>query len=181
MTKKLCKVCNKKKKAVDFYRDNLNKIDGLRYECKACTRAKVSRRYQLKSEEIKEYNRQYRKLHRDKLLKQKRMRSLGISSEEHDQIIARANGCCEICNKSREDFPYAKADLGTTSLSIDHNHTTGQFRGLLCAHCNHALGKLNDSGPLLIKALEYLALRDSSFPFEVKKTEASVIISPKEI
>lgn len=41
-------------------------------------------------------------------------------------------------------------------ICIDHNHTTGKFRGLLCATCNGALGLFHDSVPKLENAIKYL-------------------------
>jgi hypothetical protein len=179
--KKLCRKCNTKKEAIDFYKDNLNKADGLRHECKECVRKRVLKRYQLKPEEIKEYNRQYRKLNKVKLLKQKRMRRLGISSEEHDFIVERAQGLCEICGKHQEDFPYSKLTVENGELSIDHNHTTGELRGLLCANCNHGLGKLSDSGIKLIQAIKYLSERDKSFRFSVhEEKDGAILIVPNK-
>jgi hypothetical protein len=41
-------------------------------------------------------------------------------------------------------------------LSVDHNHTTGAVRGLLCANCNLAIGYANDDPVVLRKAIAYL-------------------------
>lgn len=41
-------------------------------------------------------------------------------------------------------------------LAIDHNHTTGQIRDLLCTRCNAGLGMFNDDTALLERAAEYL-------------------------
>lgn len=41
-------------------------------------------------------------------------------------------------------------------LDIDHNHTTGAVRGLLCSYCNKALGMFKDSAVFLGTAIEYL-------------------------
>ena len=55
---------------------------------------------------------------------------------------------CEICNS---------APSGRYShLVLDHCHTTGIFRGWLCADCNLALGKLGDNKQGITKALAYL-------------------------
>lgn len=54
---------------------------------------------------------------------------------------------CDICGKEPRL---------TKRHSIDHCHTTGKIRGLLCDDCNTALGKFQDNTTLLKKAIEYL-------------------------
>lgn len=68
----------------------------------------------------------------------------GITREEHDEMFDKQKGCCAICNKPN------------MVLSVDHNHTTGKVRGLLCNKCNFALGNANDNPDILLKAIEYL-------------------------
>jgi hypothetical protein len=41
-------------------------------------------------------------------------------------------------------------------LAVDHNHTTGKIRGLLCPKCNQGIGLLMDNPLFLIRAAEYL-------------------------
>lgn len=63
----------------------------------------------------------------------------GLTSQEADTLKTK----CELC--------------GTTEqLHIDHNHETGEIRGVLCTNCNRGLGHLKDSPVLLRKAAEYL-------------------------
>ena len=51
---------------------------------------------------------------------------------------------CPICDKE------------THKVVLDHNHSTGKFRGWLCNDCNNALGKFNDDIDFLKKAIKYL-------------------------
>lgn len=55
-------------------------------------------------------------------------------------------GCCAICG----------VGLDTTITNIDHCHTTGKVRGLLCVNCNRGLGAFGDNVQNMEKALEYL-------------------------
>jgi hypothetical protein len=55
-------------------------------------------------------------------------------------------GCCAICG----------VGLDTTITNIDHCHTTGKVRGLLCVNCNRGLGAFGDNVRNMEKALEYL-------------------------
>jgi hypothetical protein len=41
-------------------------------------------------------------------------------------------------------------------MCVDHDHETGEVRGLLCVQCNSALGKLGDREEALLRALEYV-------------------------
>jgi len=72
----------------------------------------------------------------------------GIDIDEYNIIFSNQNGCCVICG-IHQSILYNK-------LAVDHDHTTGKVRGLLCMNCNTAIGKFNDDIKLLEKAIEYL-------------------------
>jgi hypothetical protein len=76
----------------------------------------------------------------------------GITLEQRDELIANV-GCCEICG---DDVTQGL----THSAHIDHSHTKGHIRGVLCSKCNTGLGKFNDSVDLLNKAIKYLVSRE---------------------
>lgn len=71
----------------------------------------------------------------------------GLSPEQYMEILEAQQGKCAIC---REE-PTTKR-----GLAVDHNHKTGQVRGLLCTGCNTALGSFKDSEEILTSAIEYL-------------------------
>lgn len=48
-------------------------------------------------------------------------------------------------------------------VRLDHDHTTGKFRGWLCNNCNLGIGKLGDCEAGVIRALNYLRNRHASF------------------
>lgn len=81
-------------------------------------------------------------------IKKKNFTFLGIEPKEAFLDYFYCNEACEICG-----FPEFR---GNYSLSIDHCHLTGKFRGLLCSKCNFGLGKFEDSVMLLNKAIFYL-------------------------
>jgi len=65
----------------------------------------------------------------------------GITVEDYETMSKQQNHLCAICGlpetKKRRD--------GTTSiLAVDHDHTTGKVRQLLCAGCNHMLGNIEN-------------------------------------
>ena len=53
-------------------------------------------------------------------------------------------------------------------LGIDHDHTTGQVRGLLCDSCNPALGGFKDNIESLQKAIDYLKEGKSSKKYIIR-------------
>lgn len=73
-------------------------------------------------------------------------REYGITPEQYDQMLVEQAGGCAVCGQP----PNGKR------LHIDHCHTTGKIRGLLCSGCNRALGYLQDDPELLRVAIKYL-------------------------
>lgn len=73
-----------------------------------------------------------------------------ITLEQYQELFDAQRGVCAICSGSHNESSRFK------NLHVDHCHTTGKIRGLLCANCNTALGLLKDSPLLLSKAIEYL-------------------------
>jgi hypothetical protein len=59
-------------------------------------------------------------------------------------------------NKDRKCAVCRAADPGKRGWQIDHCHATGRVRGLLCIHCNLALGHLKDRVDLFQAAIAYL-------------------------
>jgi hypothetical protein len=73
---------------------------------------------------------------------------------------------CKICNTTLTD------DRGPAGRCVDHDHTTGEVRGILCNNCNRALGLLGDSTQRLESATDYLKNADKLIPEEwIKETK----------
>ena len=83
------------------------------------------------------------------MLKARLKRKYNISIEEYETLIESQNNSCKVCGT------HAKNNL-KGKLYIDHCHTTGKVRGLLCMKCNSALGLLNDDKELIQNLLDYL-------------------------
>lgn len=75
----------------------------------------------------------------------RRCKRMGLSDKDTQIILTLKTINCEICGR----------DTGK-SFHIDHNHSTGKFRGLLCANCNTGIGLLNDNSDHLKAAIKYL-------------------------
>ena len=79
------------------------------------------------------------------------LRRYGITPDQFDAMLSSQGGRCAICRKQpRGDWRNNKF------LHVDHNHTTGRVRGLLCPECNTSIGKMNDSPEQLRRAAAYL-------------------------
>lgn len=77
-------------------------------------------------------------------------RRVGLTVEEYDALDLSA---CEICAAELS----VSAEKKTSSKPfLDHDHATGEFRGVLCCRCNSMLGFARDSVDLLYRAVRYL-------------------------
>ena len=75
------------------------------------------------------------------------LREYGISLEQFENMKAKQHGKCAICQNEFKD---------SVDTCVDHNHTTGQVRELLCNHCNRAIGLFKESIAAVKSALLYL-------------------------
>lgn len=80
-------------------------------------------------------------------------RSYNITLDDYWCMLRAQNHTCAICGG--EGFIMNK-DKHKLKLVVDHCHTTGKVRGLLCHNCNRALGLLKDDVVIMNKAVEYL-------------------------
>lgn len=78
----------------------------------------------------------------------------GITLDQYRGMLEAQNYTCAVCGKLNGTDMHRPGV--TKELSVDHNHRTGQLRGLLCNDCNRAIGQLQDSPELCRKAAEYL-------------------------
>lgn len=72
----------------------------------------------------------------------------GITPERYNEMFSEQEGRCAICGKHQEELKLV--------LGVDHDHSTGEIRGLLCGPCNRNIGSLKDDPDLLQKAIDYL-------------------------
>lgn len=78
-------------------------------------------------------------------LEEHRRYTYGVKAEDYEKMLSRQNGCCAVCG-----------DKSNKPLVIDHCHTSGAVRGLLCGNCNTGIGMFRDDAALLQKAISYL-------------------------
>lgn len=101
-----------------------------------------------------EKNRQWRALNEDKYRLQHRrnerrrkLKRYGLTEESYQALLVKQNYVCAICKEDKK---------GIRDWHVDHCHSTGRVRGILCHHCNLLLGNAKDSVSILLKAKEYL-------------------------
>jgi hypothetical protein len=80
-----------------------------------------------------------------------KVKKYGLTEQCYADMLAEQGGVCAIC----KDPP------GVRRLAIDHCHSTGVVRGLLCGPCNVSLGQFKDNPRILLEAAKYLIKRRS--------------------
>jgi hypothetical protein len=95
-----------------------------------------------------EFSRKYAKENASKIIAKK----YKLTEEEINEFYIKQKNLCGICGNKEKCTHKGKL----VRLSIDHCHTTGKVRGLLCRKCNLAIGNFNDSKELLQKALLWI-------------------------
>jgi len=154
---KTCTKCNTEK-PLDKYGVDKTTKDGYRYSCKECYNAQqreyannnkdlIKSRNAAKAEQRKAYYQSDRG--KESSRRSHLKRKYDITLEEYNELLEQQNNKCKICNteetSERNEF-----------LSVDHEHSSGRIRGLLCNTCNRALGLFQDSSEVLQNALIYL-------------------------
>lgn len=140
---KRCTVCKHDKPLSEFYA-NRRSADGKGYRCKTCDDA-ARTKSRAKSEGTKLG-------YRRRMLQA----SYGLSLEDYEAMLDAQEGVCAIC---KSDNPAGEGNFPKKALSfsVDHCHSTGKVRGLLCNTCNRGLGFFKDDMALLVSAQEYLS------------------------
>lgn len=75
----------------------------------------------------------------------------GITEDQYDAVYRKQSGCCAVCKRPSGTFKHR--------LAIDHDHKSGEIRGLLCIHCNrYVIGRHRKElgASLLQNAYQYL-------------------------
>lgn len=121
---KQCSICGETKSVDEFYRTHRDK-DTRHSRCIACSK-------------VYQKQRKYRYPENDRKYQLKNL--YGLSSEEYEELLEKSDHRCQVCGTQER------------RLCVDHDHVTGEVRGILCHRCNSALGFLNDD-PTLVEAL----------------------------
>ena len=74
-------------------------------------------------------------------------------------FLEQSKNGCNICGRTRETRTKLKGSMESYRLCVDHDHTSGKTRGVLCNSCNTVLGKYFDNQENFNKFLEYKRTR----------------------
>jgi hypothetical protein len=145
---KTCKKCGNTKNASEF-----SNSKNIFVWCKKCCaesaakwragnpeKAKQNDSSPKKKKRQKEYGRVYRLF-----------RKYGVTMEDYSALFEKQGGACAICRN-----PPTALNSVSGVLNVDHDHRTGQVRGLLCRNCNTALEGFKDEVKLIDAARDYL-------------------------
>ena len=138
-----CSKCLETKSVTEFYPSSSHK-SGYQAYCGDCVRAYKREHYQRTKEDQKARGKRRKR--------GEAWKYHGLSLEQYEALVERAQGLCEVCNMQ----PFAV---------IDHNHSccSGMYgcakcvRGLLCQGCNKMLGFARDNTEVLSRAIGYLS------------------------
>ena len=140
---KVCTICGELKPLSEYYTTRFKSVSDptKKYyhgKCKKCYIKKGQDKY----DPIKQ---------RDKNLRH----AYGITLDEYNVMLEKQGGVCGIC---KTDNPKGRqSGRGKVKdFYVDHNHETGEVRGLLCNNCNRAIGNFKDDPTIIQKAVLYL-------------------------
>lgn len=144
---KKCGKCKKEKDVSFFYKDKGRK-GGYSYCCKECHGKYDKQKYKKNKSHYCEMSKQRQINHPERNKRYRLKHAYNFTPEQYDVMFNIQQGCCIICGANQNEFKKA--------LNIDHNHKTGEVRGLLCTHCNRMLGGARDNIIVLKNGISYL-------------------------
>lgn len=125
--------------------------DGLTSRCKACIKQYSAGWYLRNKESHLAKQRVWIQKNPERRRVHERKYNYGITESEFVALVAAQNGVCAICKEVPQPSQRVK-----DPWHVDHDHTTGRVRGLLCHFCNRALGCLKDNPQSCLNAASYL-------------------------
>jgi hypothetical protein len=161
---KACVKCGVVQPLESFYKAPGTR-DGHRGDCKDCFRARAKARYpsvreaniartrKWREDNLERYQANQRRMRGTPEGKMRQraghlMRKFGMTIEQYEAMLEAQGGGCFICGRP------PRVDI---SLHVDHDHSTGKVRGILCFRCNNARADFQENTQLLRKAIGYLA------------------------
>ena len=140
-----------KEDAERFLKDMIE--EGSLHQCKNCKVSKTADSFYTK----RDYGKVYLNKTKCKVcqLEDVRYRTFGITNLEYDFLLQLQNYSCAICKVHIDAY----SEKGyRNNFAVDHCHTTGEIRGLLCDGCNRGIGLFKEDISSLQNAIKYLSL-----------------------
>ena len=160
----ICRVCECEY-GKKYAKDNRKKITENRREYQKEYREKYKVRYneltKLRYHKTKDEKKRYHSVYRNSERSRNAYleKRYGITLDDFRNIVKDQGGGCAICGSVS-----GKANKSHDRLTVDHDHMTGQIRGILCHKCNFGLGHFDDDIESLNKAISYLKLYKQYLP-----------------
>ena len=140
MELKTCVKCETTKPVTQFRSRGGNQKHLLKSYCNSCLYKEHKQWVEDNQDRVRDYR------DKDPWTLIKRCKRRGITPEQLFDAYETQQESCAIC----------KVHIDITDSAIDHNHSTNEFRGILCKTWNRAIGLLKDNPQVLLSAREYL-------------------------
>lgn len=160
-----CNVCKKTNLEVRFRKGEGN-------ICAACRNEQTYEYMRNHKEKYREHSRNWSKRNPEKIRNITLNYLYNISLDDYNKLLLEQNNVCAICSKENI--------VKNKPLAVDHCHTTGKVRGLLCYHCNDGLGKFKDNINSLNYAVKYLEKHNEINRIRENEILREVVESSKE-
>jgi hypothetical protein len=134
---KICNTCKEEKDETAFYFSG----NYIYHHCKKCNSEKSKQWYQINKDIKKESS-----------LKWHYKSKYGLTFEQRQALFDKQEGKCAVCNCD----VHLDGTKNATQAVIDHCHTSGKVRGVLCNTCNQGLGFFKDDVTVIQNAIKYL-------------------------
>lgn len=142
---KVCTVCGESKDLSAFYKWKTSR-DGYSYRCKGCD-AEARRRSR---------NGEGGQGTRDGYRRRKLVNQYEMTPDHFEKMMEAQGGMCAICNTTNPNGEGVDGGKQLKTFAMDHDHSTGRIRELLCNLCNRALGFMRDNPQTLRAGALYL-------------------------
>ncbi len=160
-----CSKCEKVKPLRDFYFFKSKGVYDTR--CKKCSRKQALDRYhskegqayakkRLKSGDSKKARDKWEARNGKRFRFLQKLKKYNLTEKSYAKLLCSQDNSCAICTANLES-------LNSRQVHIDHNHSTGRVRGILCNKCNQGLGLFNESILLFKKAVYYMGQESNWF------------------
>jgi hypothetical protein len=155
MKTKVCKTCNIEKSVSEYHvaakpgkrgsDEYIRNTLVYKAHCKECLRNLQREKYHKLDENAKKERRRNNRCNNFKYRQEYRLKSrFGLTTEEFSDMIREQNNKCKIC------------ECEMNPPQVDHDHSTGKVRYLLCRNCNTSLGLLKEDTKVLYKMISYI-------------------------